>query len=95
MRLSNSYQTSTLSLAERIARLDRGLESFGSYLIQILTARILRRARADTPGLERWVELRNRIGGSFTRSAALHLEPRQTILSASRVLELGLRRGAI
>ncbi|HEY3637658.1 MAG TPA: DNA polymerase III subunit delta' [Rhizomicrobium sp.] len=85
----------TLSLAERLGRVDRGLESFGAYLTQILAARILKRARDDTPDLERWVELRNRIGTSFVRSAALHLEPRQTILSAARTLEFAARRGAL
>jgi DNA polymerase-3 subunit delta' len=85
----------TLSLAERIARLDRGLESFGSHLSQILATRILARARNDAPGLERWVELRNRIQASFARSAALHLEPRQTILSTARALEFAARRGAL
>ncbi|HEX4160724.1 MAG TPA: DNA polymerase III subunit delta' [Rhizomicrobium sp.] len=85
----------TLALAERIARLDRGPESFGLYLTQILAARIVQRARSDAPDLERWVELRNRIHASFTRSAALHLEPRQTILSSARALELATRRGAL
>ncbi len=85
----------TLSLAERIARLDRGPETFGSYLRQILAARILARARQNAPGLERWVELRNRIDSGFVRSAALHLEPRQTILSTARSLELATRRGAL
>jgi DNA polymerase-3 subunit delta' len=87
--------TLALALAERVARFDRGPESFGAYLTQILAARILRRARNNAPGLERWVELRNRIQTSFVRSAALHLEPRQTILSAARALEFAARRGAM
>jgi DNA polymerase-3 subunit delta' len=98
-RLIDSARTpdlpATLALAERVARLDRGAESFGSYIAQILAARILRRARENADGLERWVELRNRIQISFARSAALHLEPRQTILSAARALELATRRGAL
>jgi len=85
----------TLSLADRVAKLDRGTESFGGYLTQILAARILKRVRGDAPGLERWVELRNRIHGSFARSAALHLEPRQTILTSARTLEIATRRGAL
>ena len=85
----------TFALAERIARLDRGPDSFGAYLVQILAARILRRARENMPGLNRWVELRGRIQASFARSAALHLEPRQTILSATRALELAARRRAL
>lgn len=85
----------TLALAERIARLDRGQQSFGVYLTQIFAARVLRRAQQNAPGLERWVELRIRINASFARSAALHLEPRQTILSSARALELATRRGAM
>ncbi len=85
----------TFALAERIARIDRGLETFGVYLTQMLAARILARARADAPDLERWVELRHRIEASFTRAAALHLEPRQTILSSARAMEIATRRGAL
>lgn len=85
----------TLSLAERVARLDRGPENFGDWLAQILAARILARARANAPGLDRWVELHNRIRAGFVRSAALHLEPRQTILSAARALETVAHRGAL
>jgi DNA polymerase-3 subunit delta' len=85
----------TMALAERVARLDRGSESFGGYLAQILAARILRRARENAAALERWVELRNRIEMSFARSGALHLEPRQTILSSARALERAARRGAL
>jgi DNA polymerase III subunit delta' len=87
--------SATASLAERLAKLDRGPESFGAWLAQILGARILARARAGASGLGRWVELHNRIKASFARTGALHLEPRQTILSASRGLELAARRGAL
>lgn len=85
----------TLVLAERLARIDRGSDSFGAYLAQILAARILARARGNAPDLERWVALHNRIAQSFARSAALHLEPRQTILSAARALQLAAGRGAL
>lgn len=84
----------TFALAARIASLDRGMESFGSYLSQILTARILARAKEEAPQLDRWVELHNRMLAGFVRSSALHLEPRQTILSAARATERVARRGA-
>ncbi|MGH6890479.1 MAG: DNA polymerase III subunit delta' [Rhizomicrobium sp.] len=85
----------TLSLAERLGRMDRGIESFGAYLVQILVERILARARAGAQDLERWTTLHNRIAHDFARGAALHLEPRQTILSAARALEIATRRGAL
>jgi DNA polymerase-3 subunit delta' len=87
--------SATMALADRIARIDRGSEAIGFYLVQMLAGRILARARRNGTGLERWVELRQRIQSSFARSAALHLEPRQTILSSARALELGFRRGAL
>lgn len=94
-RAASPDLAATISLAERIAPIDRGIESFGAYLTQILADRILARARAGAHDLERWVELRNRLASSFARSAALHLEPRQTILSAARSTETVARRGAL
>jgi DNA polymerase-3 subunit delta' len=85
----------TFTLAERVAKLDKGLDSFGGYLAQGLADRILARARENAPHLERWVELRTAIQESFARSAALHLEPKQTILSAARATAKVARRGAL
>ncbi|HEY3777308.1 MAG TPA: DNA polymerase III subunit delta' [Rhizomicrobium sp.] len=85
----------TLALAERLNRIDRGTESFGGYLAQILAERIFARARENAPDLERWAALHNRIAASFARGAALHLEPKQTILSAARALDLATRRGPL
>lgn len=84
-----------LALAERVARLDNGLESFGAYLAQGLADRILARARQNMPDLERWVDLRSAIQESFARASALHLEPKQTILAAARATAKVARRGAL
>jgi DNA polymerase-3 subunit delta' len=94
-RAASPDYAATLSMAERVARIDRGLESFGDYLAQILGDRILARARAGTSDLERWLELRNRVVSSFARTTGLHLEPRQTIVSAARATEAVARRGAL
>jgi DNA polymerase-3 subunit delta' len=85
----------TLALAERIARSDKGLDSFGSHVAQALAGRILARARINAPHLDRWVELRSAVQESFARSTALHLEPKQTILSAARSTAKLARRGAL
>ena len=85
----------TLALAERVARIDKGLDSFGGTLAQALAERISARAKKNAPGLDRWVELRAAIQESFARSAALHLEPKQTILSAARATAKVARRGAL
>jgi hypothetical protein len=45
--------------------------------------------------LDRWVELREKLNASFGRTSALHLEPRQTILSAVNALSQTSRRGAL
>ena len=84
-----------LSLAERIGRIDKGLESFGSFLAQTLADRILARAKANAPHLDRWVELRAAIQESFARATALHLDPRQTILSSARATAKLARRAAL
>lgn len=85
----------TFALSERLARTDRGTDSFGAYLVQILGERIVARAGAGEADLERWAALHNRIKHSFARTAGLYLEPRQTILSAARGLQLATRRGAL
>lgn len=85
----------TYSLAERLARIDRGTDFFGAYLVQMLGERIVERARAEASDLERWAVLHNRIARGFARSAALHLEPRQTILTTARALETATRRGVL
>ena len=85
----------TLSLSEKISRMDDGAETLGQYLLQALSDRIRARARAGGTNLHRWIELWEKLDGSFRRTAGLHLEPRQTILSASRALSETARRGAL
>jgi DNA polymerase-3 subunit delta' len=84
-----------LSLAEKVARMDDGVDSFGQYLVQALSDRIHARARTGGGDLRRWVELSEKLQSSFRRTDGLHLEPRQTILSASRALSETAKRGAI
>jgi DNA polymerase III subunit delta' len=83
----------TLALAEKIARIDDGLGLFAGFLIEALGTRIRARAREGRPGLDRWIVLREKLEKSFGRTEALHLEPRQTILSAVRALSQ--TRGAL
>lgn len=92
---ANPDFAAAFALAERVAKLDKGLESIGGYLAQGLADRILVRARQGSPHLERWVELRTTIQESFARASALHLEPKQTILSAARATAKLARRGAL
>ena len=84
-----------LALGEKLARMDDGLESFGHFLVQTLGARILARAREGAPHLNRWVELWEKFNTSFGQSVGLHLEPRQTIVSAARALSQTTRRGSL
>jgi DNA polymerase-3 subunit delta' len=44
------------------------------------------RAMAGVPRLDRWTALVEKLRGNFVRSDALHLDPRQTILSAGRAI---------
>ena len=76
----------TLAVAERIGRVDDGINAFGQFLTDALSARIRARARKSEPGMDRWVDLAEKLRASFVRTAALNLDPRQTILSASRAL---------
>jgi len=81
-----------LSLADKVARVTDGLETFGMFLQQALVQRIRARALADNSLLDRWVDCLNAIEASFLRSETLYLEPRQTVLSAARMLASTSRR---
>jgi DNA polymerase-3 subunit delta' len=72
-----------LALGEKLSRGD-GLSQFGEFLAAGLSARIRAKAGAGAPGLERWAALQARIEQGFARAAGLHLEARQTLLSAAR-----------
>lgn len=82
-----------LALAERIARMTDGLETFGDFLASAMTNRIRERARDGAQNLKVWTDAWEKLRNSFGRTAALHLEPRQTILSAARVLAGTARHG--
>jgi len=84
-----------LALGDRISRMKDGLEGFGGFLGEVLAERIRARAEENAPHLDRWAALRERLVASFGRSSALHLEPRQTILSAARAVAQAARRGAL
>jgi DNA polymerase-3 subunit delta' len=84
------------AFAEKMARMADGLDTFGGFLTQALAERIRARALAGQPHLERWVGALERLGKSFSRSDGLHLDPRQTLLSAARELDAATRRvGAV
>ena len=84
-----------LALGDKLFRIQDGLEQFGDFLVESLSARIRARAASGAGGLERWVSLRERIAQGFGRATGLNLEPRQTILSAARDLARTARGGAL
>src|SRR6185437_8471662 len=85
-----------LDLGERLWRIRDGLELFGGFLLESLSARIRARARAAGAGdLEPWLALQARLEGDFSRATGLNLEPRQTLLSAARELSQVAQRRAL
>ena len=84
-----------MTLGDRLFRMQDGLEQFGQFLTETLADRIRAKAHGGAGGLERWVMLLGRIEQSFGRATGLHLEPRQTVLSAARDLAQTARRGAL
>lgn len=73
-----------LALGDRLWRVRDGLPQFGGFLTEALAARIRAKAHGGAPNLDRWVQLSSRLEQGFARAAGLHLEPRQTVLSAAR-----------
>jgi DNA polymerase-3 subunit delta' len=84
-----------LALGDKLYRVQDGLELFGDFLMESLSARIRAKAHSGASGLERWVLLRERIEQGFGRATGLNLEPRQTILTAARDLARTARGGAL
>jgi DNA polymerase-3 subunit delta' len=84
-----------LALADKLARINDGTDRFGAFLVEGLSNRIRARAMDGAPGLNRWTTLLEQLTRSFVRTDALHLDPRQTILSASRALGTTARGRAL
>lgn len=84
-----------LTLGEKLFRMRDGLELFGNFLTESLADRIRARAHGGAQGLERWVQLLGRIEQGFGRATGLHLEPRQTVLSAARDFARTARSGTL
>jgi DNA polymerase-3 subunit delta' len=88
----NPDTAALLALGERIARITDGLDMFGDFLGQALAARIRARAMQGGAHLDRWASVLTRLNSLFARSTGLHLEPRQTILSAARQMAMQAQR---
>lgn len=82
----------TLALADKLSRVTDGTDRFGTFLVQALTDRIRARAFAGAPNLDRWTAMVEQLKRSFLRTDALHLDPRQTVLSAARGISTTARR---
>jgi DNA polymerase-3 subunit delta' len=85
----------TLALADKLSRINDGADRFGQFLIEALTNRIRARAMQGGAGLDRWTALLERLNRSFLRTSALHLDPRQTILSADKAISETARRARL
>ena len=79
------------ALGEKIGRIRDGLWLYGDFLVQAMVTRVRARARAGG-NAERWANLAVRLEELFARSDGLNLEPRQTVLSAARLLAATARR---
>jgi DNA polymerase-3 subunit delta' len=94
-RMTSPDVSATLALADKLARVSDGTDRFGTFLVNALTDRIRMRALAGAPNLDRWTALMEQLRRSFLRTNALHLDPRQTVLSASRGISVTARRSGI
>lgn len=77
-----------MAVADRVSRArDDGLDYFGQFLGQALANRVRARATSGQGAqLHRWVEAWERLNAMFARADALHLDPRQTVLSSALAL---------
>jgi DNA polymerase-3 subunit delta' len=91
-RMASPDIGATLALADRLSRVSDGTDRFGAFLVQALTDRIRARAFSGATNLDRWIALLEQLKRSFLRTDALHLDPRQTVLSAARGISTTARR---
>ena len=84
-----------LALADKLSRITDGTDRMGGFLVEVLTDRIRHRAMDGGAGLDRWTALLEKLTRSFSRTAALHLDPRQTILSAGKAISETARGRAL
>lgn len=84
-----------LALGERLVRATDGLETFGVFLANALSDRIRAKGAAGETGLDRWIEVAERVRSKFARSAALYLDPRQTVVSAALALGEARKHGSL
>ncbi|HTT84064.1 MAG TPA: DNA polymerase III subunit delta', partial [Rhizomicrobium sp.] len=75
-----------MTFADKINRMTDGLDNFGAFLSQALMDRIRARALKNPARLDRWIEAWEKLERNFARTAGLHLDPRQTLLSSARTL---------
>ena len=80
------------ALADKLSRITDGLDMLGAFLTQALADRIRARALGNQPHLTRWVGALEKLSRNFARTEAIHLDPRQTLLSASREMNTASRR---
>jgi len=84
--------TALFALADRVGRTSDRLPMFGGFLIEALEERIRVRAQAEgAAGLRPWIGALEQVRANFDRADALHLEPRQTIVSSIRAIQSASR----
>ena len=76
-----------LAMGDCVARASDGLAHFGQFLAQALALRIRARAAGGEDGLEEAVASWERVNALFGRAVGLHMEPRQTVLSAALTVQ--------
>jgi DNA polymerase-3 subunit delta' len=81
------------ALAERVVRAEDGLSHFGAFLAAALARQIRERAAKGETGLDRWVELWERLNADYARATLVYLEPKQTVLKTALAVE-ALKRGS-
>jgi DNA polymerase III subunit delta' len=83
-----------LSLAERVARAQDGLDHFGEFLAQAISRRIRARAQkgeSDRHAITLWEEMH----ALYDRALGIHMEPRQTVIASALKVAEARRRGTI
>jgi hypothetical protein len=83
-----------IALAERVTKVKDGLAEFGDHLSDTLARRVRESSFGPEDDYRGWIEAWDEINHIFARAKGIHMEPRQTIIQAARLIDSGRRHSS-
>jgi DNA polymerase-3 subunit delta' len=81
-----------LSLAEKVVKTPDGISEFGESLSNAIARKVRNAEFSPGSDYQGWVDAWEQVNNHFSRALGIHMEPRQTVIAAARIVEAGRRR---